>query len=454
MPSLDEPTRTSTQAAAKKGFPAWAYGLIGFVVVGAILGFVLGKDKLGAAPKQIEAKLQSGKAWSQQLSAGRSGPTTPVLADINGDGFLDVVVADSSGYVLALDGAEGKKIFEAEAADRILAPPVAGDLSGDGIDDIVVASNSGKVVALNGKGQPLWKSEDSLNLGPILNRPVLTEVNGDGKTDVIVPTGAKGLVALDGSRGWKIWDTAEMTRGKVVTSPLAADLNGDGREDYVSVTDRGQVLAVTSQGDKVWKIWEAEAPKVYYASPAFVAIGEQALVVVATDGGGIVALHADTGRTFWHARIHKRFFASPVAVDGNGDGVPDVVAVAENGDIHVLDSLTGDEIWSSALGVGIQASPALYDVNNDGLRDLILLDANGDIQVVDMARGRVVLLVDVNGADAFVASPVLGDVNNDELVEVVAASQNGLVCAYGLNRIAPKSKAVWPVFLGNDQHSL
>ncbi|PNU18565.1 hypothetical protein C2E25_17020 [Geothermobacter hydrogeniphilus] len=454
LSAVDEATRTSSQTAAKKGIPAWAYGLVGFLIVAGGLGFFLGKDKLAGTPPQIEAKLQCGKSWSQQLSAGRRGPTTPVLADINGDQFLDVVVADASGFVLALDGAEGKKIFEAEAADRILAPPVAGDLSGDGIDDIVVASNSGQVVALNGRGQTLWSSDGNLNLGPVLNRPVLAKVNDDEQPDVIVPTSNKGLVALDGGRGWKIWDTAEMTRGKAITSPLVADINGDGQDDFVTVTDQGQVLAVTTQNGKVWQIWEANVPQVYYASPAFVQAGDQALIVVATDGGGVIALHADTGRPFWTAAISQRFFASPIVCDANGDKVPDVVAVADNGDIHVLDSLTGDEIWSSALGVSVQATPALYDVNNDGLMDLIILDSQGGIRIVDMARGRVVLPVQVPGADSFIASPLLGDVNNDSMVDIIAASQNGAVVSYGLNRVAPKSQALWPVFLGNDQHGM
>jgi len=450
--AVSDVTRTSVHQTPKKGLPAWAYGLIGFLIVGAGLGIFL--QTKGTSSPVIDAKLQGGKAWVQQLSAGRTTPTTPVLADINGDKFLDVIVADAGGYVLAMDGAEGKKIFEAEAADRILAPPVAGDLSGDGVDDLVVASNSGLVVALNGSGQTLWKSEGNLALGAIINRPALASLNDDKIPDVIVPTSNRGLVALDGARGWKIWDTADMTLGKLITSPLVADVNGDGLQDFVAVSDQGQVLAVTSQNGKVWQLWQAMVPKIYYASPAMIKAGDKLLVVVATDAGGIIALNADTGRPFWSAAVNKRFFASPVTSDANGDGVADLVLAAANGDIHVLDGLSGDEIWSMALGTPIQATPALFDANNDGLRDLILLDTSGHIQIVDMARGRVILPLDVIGADAFVASPLLGDVNNDGLLEVVTASQNGQIAAYGLNRTTSKSQALWPMFLGNNRHGL
>ncbi|MEZ4599572.1 MAG: FHA domain-containing protein [Syntrophotaleaceae bacterium] len=442
--------KTAVMSAAKKSLPAWVYGLVGFALVAVIAGIWFWKS----SPPQITAKLQAGKVWEQTLSGGRLGPATPLLADINGDKFLDVIVADASGYVLALDGQEGKKIFEAAVSDRILAPPVTADLNGDQIDDLIVASNSGLVVALNGKGQTLWKSSGDLDLGEILNRPVLQDLNGDKVPDVILPTSQMGLVALDGSRGWKMWDTAEMTRGKMITSPVRADVNGDKIPDFIGVTDSGQVLAVTGQGDKVWQIWEGEVPPVYCASPVFIEVGEQALVIVASDGAGIVALNAGNGRMAWSAKVNKRFFASPVAADANGDDVPDVVAVAENGDIHVLDSLNGEEIWSTALGITVQASPALFDVNNDKMLDLIILDGSGGLHLVDMNRGRALLQLPASGVDAFIASPVLGDVNNDELVDIVAAGQNGTIVSYWINRVTERSSSPWPQFLGNDQHGI
>lgn len=453
--AVDDATKTSVLPVVKKRLPVWAYGLVAFVVVGLGLGGFFFKDKLGfGAPAQISAKLQGGKVWAQQLSNGRMGPTTPLLADINGDKFLDVIVADASGYVLAMDGQEGKKIFEAEISDRILAPPMFGDLTGDGIDDVIVASNSGVVVALNGKGKILWKSSGELDLGEILNRPVLQDLNGDGIPDVIVPTANKGLVALDGAHGWKLWDTAEMTRGKMITSPIKADVNGDKIIDFVGVTDAGQVLAVTGQGEKVWQIWEGEVPPIYYGSPLLVTAGDKSLVVVATDAGGIFALNAENGRMAWSTKSTNRFFASPVAADANGDKVPDVVTVAENGEIHVYDALSGDEIWSVALGTGVQASPALFDVNNDDLADLVILDIAGNLRVVDIARGRELLSMPVTGANGFMSSPVMGDVNNDEMVEVVAAGLDGTIANYGLNRTIRRSSASWPMFLGNDRHAL
>ncbi|MFO8141820.1 MAG: PQQ-binding-like beta-propeller repeat protein, partial [Marinobacter sp.] len=449
-----DPDKTTITMPAAKGLPAWAFGLIGFAAVAIIFaglyltGLLGGKDDNGAEA----AELQDARIWSVEL--GHKDPSTPLLADINNDGFLDVMVATIEGVAFAIDGEEGKRIFEANVSGRVLAPPVAGDLTGDGVNDVIVAGTDGIVTAFNGKGRILWQSSGDLDLGEIINRPVLSNINDDDIVDVIVPATGRGLVALDGSRGWPLWDTAELISGKTITTPLVADLNNDGRPDFVAVTDTGQVLAVSSRQGEVWKLWEAKVPDVHYASPLFIKTEAHSLVIVATDGGGIKALNAENGDAVWSASINKRFFASPLGSDANGNGFSDVVLVAENGDIHVLDGQNGEEIWSGKAGAEINASPALMDLNNNGLADLILLDKSGRMHVRNITDGQEMLNVKLSQDAGFSASPLLGDINNDELLNIITVDENGLLAVIGLNRPLPKGKALWPVFLGNDMHGL
>jgi pSer/pThr/pTyr-binding forkhead associated (FHA) protein len=447
------PLATKAGGAAKKTafrVPSWVYALMGFglatTIILAIMTF-MHWDRT----KTTATHLQATKVWETNLS-GRRQPTTPALADINGDKFLDVIVADAHGFILALDGQEGKLIFEAQMADRVLAPPVAGDLTGDGFSDVVVAGNAGRVVAVNGQGRILWKTEKDLQLGAIINRPVLEDLNGDKRVDIIVPTAEMGLVAIDGHRGWLIWDTREMTLGKCITSPIRVDVNNDGTMDFIAATNKGQVLTVTTRNSKPWKLWEAKVPSNGYASPLFMEVQKKGLVVIATDHKGVFAFDALNGNRVWHALCDSKFFASPLASDVNGDHVPDVILAAEDGKLIILNGLTGDTIWQSALNNGLQATPGLFDVDNDGLRDLIVADGGGGLQVLNITDGHHELNLAITGADSFAASPVMGDVNNDRMLEVVTASDNGIIIAYGFNRFVAKGRAVWPFFLGNDQH--
>jgi pSer/pThr/pTyr-binding forkhead associated (FHA) protein len=442
---------TDDSAETIKAFriPPWGYGLMGFglaaIVVAVMMVIHLNGTKTTAMP------LQASKVWEADLS-GRRQPTTPALADINNDKFLDVIVADAHGFILALDGQEGKKIFEAQMADRILAPPVTGDLTGDGSSDVVVASNAGRVLAVDGQGRILWKTEKDLHLGAIINRPVLEDLNGDNIVDVVVPTAKMGLVAIDGHRGWLIWNTREMIHGQCLTSPIRTDVNDDGTMDFVVATDKGQLLTITTRNSKPWKLWEAKVPSNGYASPLFMKVQKQGIVVIATDRKGVYGFDAVKGSQVWHAQSDHSFFASPLASDVNGDDVPDVILSAKNGKLIVINGLTGDTLLRFAMGNDVQATPALFDVNDDGLKDLIIADGAGGLGVLNITSGHQELNLAITGADTFAASPVLGDVNNDRLLEVLTASDNGIIMAYGLNRIVTKGRAVWPFFLGNDQH--
>ena len=237
-----------------------------------------------------------------------------------------------------------------------------------------------------------------------------------------------------------------------VTSPLAVDLNGDGVMDFVVVTDAGQVLAVSTQGKTVLKLWEAEVPKVTYASPTYAKVGKSGIVIVATDAG-VVALAADSGRQVWQTRKPANFFASPLSVPLNGDDVDDVIAVSIDGNVFAYDGKTGDEIWNLALGAGVKASPALFDFNGDKTPDIVLLDETGTLHIIDGNRGRSLLKTKISGADSFVASPILADINGDGMLDVITASANGQIAAYSINRTLGKGMAPWPIFLGNSRHA-
>jgi pSer/pThr/pTyr-binding forkhead associated (FHA) protein len=431
-------------------FPPWLYGLIGFVLAAIIIVAVMMAIRWNRA-KSAAMPLQASKVWQADLS-GRRQPSTPALADINGDQFLDVIVADAQGFILALDGQEGKKIFEAQMADRVLAPPITGDLTGDGSSEVVVASNSGRVLAVDGQGRILWKTEEDLQLGAIINRPVLEDLNGDKILDVVLPTAKMGLVAIDGHRGWLIWNTLEMIQGKCITSPIRADVNNDGTMDFIVATDKGQLLTITTRNAKPWKLWEAQVPSNGYASPLFMEVQRQGIVVIATDHKGVFAFDAVDGKKVWHVQSDHRFFASPLASDVNGDDVPDVILAANNGKLIILNGLTGDTLFRFTIGSDLRATPCLFDIDDNGLQDLIIADGTGKLQVVTITNGHHEINLAITGADAFAASPVLGDVNNDRMLEVVTASDNGIIIAYGLNRFVTKGRAVWPSFLGNDQH--
>ena len=428
--------------------PAWGYGAAAFVVVAVVAGALLLRDELGGGDPEA-APLQASQLWTVAV-AGGGVIATPALGNINDDDFLDVVIPDQRGFVTAVDGEEGKVIYRQEVAEGIVASASMGRVTGEGPPEAVVATASGVVHAIGDDGQVLWTSDGDLELGQIVNKPLLADVDGDGLDDVIVPTTNQGLMALDGNRGWRLWDTGDMTEGVVVGSPVAADVNDDGTMDIVAATDQGQVLAVSASGGEVWQLWSTElANGVEYASPAVLDIGDRMLVVVAA--GEVVALDGGSGRVAWRSLGGQTFVASPLALDGNNDGIDDVLAVTSGGDAYLLSGQFGEDLSSGNVGAEVRATAALHDLNGDGVPEPFLLTSGCDLLVLDISRMRARLTVEAQGQMTCFASPVLGDLDRDGFLDAVVATETGAVTAYSFNRRVPEGGIIWGEFLGGSR---
>jgi hypothetical protein len=124
-------------------------------------------------------------------------PKAVALADLNGDGKIDIAAADSSGSASVSLG-NGDGTFQAPvyyATGTGSTAIAAGDLNGDGKPDLVVAnegniltggSDRGNVSILLGSGAGAFKTATDISIGIEPNFVVLQDLNGDGKLDLLV----------------------------------------------------------------------------------------------------------------------------------------------------------------------------------------------------------------------------------------------------------------------------
>ena len=99
-----------------------------------------------------------GLAWSDTLNGQTSD--SPALADVEGNGQLDVVEGTQAGTVYVLNGTNGAIIWSAPTSGQVIGSPVTADLTGAGYQDVIVPTISGidifdgrsgsKVTTLNG----------------------------------------------------------------------------------------------------------------------------------------------------------------------------------------------------------------------------------------------------------------------------------------------------------------
>jgi len=149
------------------------------------------------------------RVWSFSGSGDTCASGSPAIADLNGDGQLDVVFGADDGNVYALAGLTGEKLWEARVSPRVGVEscPAIADVNGDGSPDVLIASPNRRLFCLDGKtGSPLWSQPLAYQTA---GSPVVAEVNRDGKLAVGIGTedGEFYLYACEAS-GQVLWAKA------------------------------------------------------------------------------------------------------------------------------------------------------------------------------------------------------------------------------------------------------
>ncbi|CAF3362994.1 unnamed protein product [Rotaria socialis] len=126
----------------------------------------------------------------QKTYSTGSGPRSLSAVDVNGDGKLDIIVANyvSKNVSVLLNTGDGT--FAAQttylAGTGPAFVPVA-DVNGDGKPDIIVTNYGSKNLSvLLNTGNGTFAAQTTYSTGTMPNVVVAADVNGDGKPDIIV----------------------------------------------------------------------------------------------------------------------------------------------------------------------------------------------------------------------------------------------------------------------------
>jgi hypothetical protein len=235
------------------------------------------------------------------------GGVRVAVADVNGDGVPDIITGAGPGggpEVKVFDGKTGALIRDLMAFDPNFHGGVyvaAADMNGDGFADIIVGADAGggpEVTVFSGKDGSVLRSffafDPNFHGGV---RVAAGDVNGDGKADIITGAGAGGGPAVtvfsgaDGSvlRSYFAFDPH--FHGGVYVA--AGDVNGDGKADIITGAGPGggpAVLVHSGPDGSVLQSFFAFAPAfaggVRVAAASGNGSGRADIVLGAGPGGG------------------------------------------------------------------------------------------------------------------------------------------------------------------------
>jgi hypothetical protein len=315
---------------------------------------------------------------------------TPVLADLDGNGTLEIIIAirdwpEGFIYVYSGDGT----IFPGwpQRMDYVPGSAVAvGDIDGDEIPEIIAESYY-SLHAFRPDGTLM----DGFPYLPGLSRvfsystPVLADIDGDGYREIICGdhsiengTGAVHVVRNDGTSfdGWP-----KMTGSWIYGPPSIGDINGDGLLD-IAVGD--QTLSLTPV-NKIYA-WAGESGDTLPGFPISNVFGVNSQIILADlDGDEEIELmfdnntamgsignypgynHDGTAMENWPLEtIGSTFFINPFVADINLDGILDI----SGGGNDAGSGSTNLYLWNANVGYNAELAvlPILqYNTRHSGV---------------------------------------------------------------------------------------
>jgi len=356
---------------------------------------------------------------------------SPAVGDVDGDGEVEIVDGETNGflYVWKKDGTLlygwPKKIVDGELG--IQSAPVLADLNNDKKLEIIVASNfeawreedKNFIFVLNYLGQNLlgWpKKIGAPGSSGVRTSALVLDMDKDGSPEIIQPdTGDNNVILawhLNGSivSGWPfsgIFEGFTPASSGLVLSIVGGDLNNDGFPEIVATSAQGFEFVLDRNGDLV-QGWPQNNParQIFdmYSKPvlsdlnndgfpeiiATKCVNDQirpkkslgcTLTVKSYNGTSLIKeKYFKMGSTYDGGYIDQG--QSPAVADINGDGSLEIIAGAVNFTGGYLKGDTYIYIWNSSgdllkysptkfeKTLMTWSSPAIDDIDNDGKMEM------------------------------------------------------------------------------------
>jgi hypothetical protein len=440
-----------------------------------------GNESIRTAMFEVHTNPALLAGWPQPLRIWSN--SSPVVADLDGDSRLEVVVGASDHvYAWRSDATEVRDGDGDPATVGVFAAPVgnfmpglaAADLDQDGRDEVVGCTfDTRRVYVFQGDGSVRagWPRAIVSTTHSIWATPALGDLDLDGELEIVV-LGLDGRLYAWHADGSEVWDgdadpatqgvffvipgSATWSRG----APAIADvLPSDSTPEIVFGTENSQVYVLRASGS-VAPGWPRAVGGRVNAAPSIGDIdgdGGLDIAVSVRDGFLYVLRNDGTNLPGWPRALLNTWNAltpSVALADFDGDGLPELVAAStgpgiEDGSVYIFDGQGNVRPgWPVEVHTASESSPIVGDLDGDGSLEIVYGGETGMLHAL-RADGAVQPGFPIRIGAEVRATPLLTDVDGEGHADLVYPGWDQQVYVWKFPGLYQRQRMPWPAFKGN-----
>ncbi|MBW7469843.1 Ig-like domain-containing protein [Marinobacter sp. F4218] len=340
---------------------------------------------------------KNGEAIWTSASASVLPEGSPAAADIDGDGFVEIVTPRPGGGIIAFSH-EGRVEWTSSYRPRIRWGGASiADLNQDGVPEIVVGNT-----VFDNMGQVSWRASGPSGdngAGPL---SFAADLDGDGFQEVVAGRGAyshdgqllfnrgdgfsavgdmdsdglpeiaavhAGYVSLLNHDGSVIWENKAIPGGGRGGPPTIADLTGDGTPE-IGVAGANQYVVFGADGAIVWQSPTRDNSSHKTGSSVFDFNGDGRAEVVYADEYYLRIYDGPTGQVIYEIEnTSGTTYELPVVADVDNDGHAEIVVISNSysrgnySGIRVFEDES--DSWAPTRSIWNQHAYSINNINDD-----------------------------------------------------------------------------------------
>ena len=294
-------------------------------------------------PLKVTAVRADGEIWWQRTIEGGS-IANPVLADLDGDSLLEVIVTTLSAdiYIFRYNGTsytdDTTGLFKAVTGGATYNPPAVCDLDNDGYPEIIFGGGtSNKLYVWHSNGDTM--TGFPVNLGECVSRaPVVGDIVSDSTgLEIAVNTTTKLYVIDHKGRilpGWPQEVINDQTWVTFGASPVLAELDGDDNLEIIVGGIPG-IYVYAYDGTLCLPILPRAEPSV----------GDPVVVDIDNDGIKEIFIGSKDDHLYCYQANGQKKPGFPIHVDWYTWGDPTITDVDKDGDLEIIQTTLEGTIY-------------------------------------------------------------------------------------------------------------